>query len=558
MDSIPALSADVQALQARLLAADARADELAMWLDVLCETSPIATYVVSSRENRVVRANPAVAELYGISLPEILNCDPFTLALRVTHPDDLIAEQRLFAELAVGARNQYQIEKRFVRADGSIRWGAMTFCGIFENPAASGDARGPLRFVIGHVIDISERKSLEDTLQRREEELRHAQKVDGIGRLAAGIAHDFNNLLTVICGHGEVLKASLRDGRISEPEASENLGAILAASERAADLTAQLLAHGRRESVMPRVFVLSNIVGTFQRLLRRTIGADIEVVQILSAEGAIFADQGHVAQVVMNLMLNARDAMPRGGRLELTTRDLVVAANAGAGAVPGPGEWVVLSVADTGHGMTAEVQAHMFEAFFTTRSDRPGTQGTGLGLATVERIVTQANGSIVVRSAPGAGTTVSVFFPRVALPADEPAVQSPASSMRAPLNSQRVLVVEDDPSVRALVATLLLGAHYRVMVARDGEEALRFIDAEAEPFHLIVTDLAMPTLGGASLAQRLHEQGRRPRLLFISGYSDHPLTDLLRYGHLLPKPFSPAQLLTAVASALSSADSGVD
>jgi CheY-like chemotaxis protein len=216
--------------------------------------------------------------------------------------------------------------------------------------------------------------------------------------------------------------------------------------------------------------------------------------------------------------------------------------------LPGPGEWVAVVVSDTGHGMSREVQARMFEPFFTTRGDRPGTQGTGLGLATVQRIVAEVGGQIDVTSAPGEGTTVTIYFPRVAKmpPVDETAAHE--RSGPAP-NSIRVLVVEDEPSVRSLVGNVLLGEHYRVMVARDGEEALRLIEAEREPFDLIVTDLAMPKVGGATLAQRLRERGNAPRFLFISGYSDHTPMDLLPYGKLLSKPFTPAQLLIAVRGA---------
>jgi CheY-like chemotaxis protein len=198
--------------------------------------------------------------------------------------------------------------------------------------------------------------------------------------------------------------------------------------------------------------------------------------------------------------------------------------------------------------MTSEVRARMFEPFFTTRVDRPGTQGTGLGLATVQRIVTESGGHIDVESVQGAGTCVTLFFPRVpdeaAEPAAHPAQQSHA---RAP-NSLRVLVVEDDPAVRFLIATVLLGAHYRVAVARDGEEALQFIQAAAQPFHLIVTDLVMPSISGEALAKRLRASGNQSRVLFISGYSNHAPSELSPYGSLLSKPFTPAQLLAAVAA----------
>ncbi len=554
MTLTPGLDADRAVRDARAAESEATAARWKTWLDVLFETSPTAMAVISTFENRYVRANQPMADLIGTTVDDVLTCDPFSLALRITHPDELVAEQNLFAELAAGTRRFYRVEKRYVRQDGATRWGLLTFSGIYDDPVDPAAAVGPLRFVIVHVIDITDRKAMAETLRRREGELRHAQKVDGIGRLAAGIAHDFNNLLTIITGHGEILKAR-SGGGTHTPSASDlqvGLDAILSAAERASGLTAQILAHGRRETVAPRTFILSDAVRELQRLLGRTIGSHIGVDLSLAAKGAVFADQGQVGQVVMNLILNARDAIPDGGHIGLATHDIVVDRHAGDGAaaVPGPGPWVVLVVSDNGHGMPPEVQARIFEPFFTTREDRPGTQGTGLGLSTVQRIVADLGGHIQVRSVLGEGTKVTIFLPRVA--SNPSSVQTPEAPARAapPPNSRRVLVVEDEPSVRSLVANVLLGAHYWVMVARDGEEALRFIEAERSPFHLIVTDLAMPGIGGLALARRLREQGVEPRMLFISGYSNHAPTDIAAFGQLLPKPFTPVQLLNAVVRAL--------
>jgi two-component system, cell cycle sensor histidine kinase and response regulator CckA len=542
---------DSQALPARA----ATAAEIQAWFDVLLETSPTAMGVISALEGRYLRANQPLADLFGMTIDEVLACDPYQLAQRTAHPEDLVAEQKLFAEFAVGARGSYRIEKRIVRPDGTVRWGLLTMSGIHDDPVDPSTPVRPLRFSVIHIIDITDRKAMADTLERREGELRHAQRIDGIGRLAAGIAHDFNNLLTVIMGHGEVLKHLAKDGKrsLSAAEVKEDVNAILTACERAASLTAQVLAHGRRETVAPRNFVLSEAVGRLQRLLGRTIGSDVRIDESLSAEGAIFADEGQVGQVVMNLLLNARDAISEGGHITLSTRDMVVEEHASHLGPPGPGAWVVLSVSDDGHGMSPDIRARIFEPFFTTRTDRAGTQGTGLGLATVQRIVTDAGGFIDVASASGQGTTVTLFFPRVAN--TRPSVPAPAERERptpAP-NSRRVLVVEDEPSVRSLVANVLLGAHYQVVVARDGEEALRLLETEREPFHLIVTDLVMPSIGGLTLAQRLDERGSRPHMLFISGYSNHTPTDLLPFGRLLPKPFTPAQLIDAVHRAMEDA-----
>jgi PAS domain S-box-containing protein len=515
--------------------------DMEAWFEVACETSPIGMGLISAIENRYVRVNRPLADLFGMTAQEILATDPYTLAQRLTHPDEMVAEQNLFAELVSGASASYRLEKRILRPDGTHRWALATLSAILAAEADPATGVRQLRYVVVQMVDLSEQKALAETLQRRETELRHAQKIDGIGRLAAGIAHDFNNLLTVMVGHAQALRDQTADG-VTPPlsDLEEGLDAILAACARAAGLTAQVLAHGRRERVAPRTFVLSDAVGRLQQLLARTIGSDVHVQQALSAEGSIFADPGQVSQVVMNLVINARDAIGEGGHISLATRDLDEA----------EGPRVALAVTDDGHGMTPEVRARIFEPFFTTRTDRPGTQGTGLGLATVHRIIMESGGKIDVESAPGAGTTVTVTFPRVASsPAPAPGPEPPRRA-EPPPNTRRVLVVEDEPSVRTLVANVLLGAHYLVVVARDGQEALRVMETDREPFDLIVTDLVMPAVGGATLARRLHELGKGTRMLFISGYSDLAASELAQLGKLLPKPFSPAQLLDAVQAAL--------
>jgi PAS domain S-box-containing protein len=532
---------------------DVDAAQLEAWFDTLLENSHAGLAIISTLSNRYVRANQALSDLYGIPVAEILACEPFSMALRVTHPDDIVPEQKLFAELIAGTRRSYRFEKRFVRPDGSLRWGRLTFSGISTIDATAERPASVLRFVVIEVVDISDKKALEETLQRRDEELRHAQKVDGIGRLAAGVAHDFNNLLTVIMGHAGLLKqlAQGSAGTPNTPPIDADVDAILAAAERAASLTDQLLAYGRRTPVAPCALALSDAVATLQRLLDRTLGTGVDIEQSLAATGCILADEGQIGQVVVNLVLNARDALPEGGRIRLATEDVHVAVQSVRdGAALAAGEWVALSVSDTGHGMSPEVQARMFEPFFTTRTDRPGTRGTGLGLSTVQRIVAEAGGQVAVRSVLAEGTTVTAYFPRFARPEREIALPRMQARSLVP-NNRRVLVVDDDSSVRSLIATILLGARYWVMVARDGQEALQFIEAERESFDLIVTDLLMPVLGGMALAKHVHALPRAaPQMLFISGYSQHMPADLSPYGSLLPKPFTPAQLLEAVQRAL--------
>jgi two-component system, cell cycle sensor histidine kinase and response regulator CckA len=524
-----------------------------LWLDTVFETSPVGICVISATENRCVRANAAIARLYGMPVEEILSRDPFSLALQVTHPEDLVVEQALFGELAAGKRSSYQIEKRYVRQDGSIRWGFLTFSWIFTKPLEASTPVEALRFVLVQVVDITERKLLEEKLAQLERELQHAQKVDGIGRLAAGVAHDFNNLLTVIIGHAEMSKSRPREGSLASPteDFDSNVTAILDAAQHATSLTRQLLAYGRRAPVAPMAFALSKEVSALVGLMARTLGPDVSIQLALDATGLVFADAGQIGQVAMNLVLNARDAQPVGGHISVVTRDVVVADGATDPEQPGPGHWVALIVSDTGHGMSREVQARMFEPFFTTRGDRPGTRGTGLGLSTVQQIVNEAGGLIRVKSAPGAGTTVSIYFPRSASrEAVVEARRAPAARAPTTATRHRILVVEDEAAVRFLLGTVLMGAQYWVRTARDIAEALSFIDAEHEPFDLVVSDLLMPGGGGLDLAKQLEASGQLPRMVFISGYSDHAQAELAAYGSLLPKPFTPLQLLEAVAVAL--------
>ena len=527
--------------------------DIALWFDTLFEASPVAMAVISAEENRCVRANQALADLYGMTIAEIMNADPFTLALRITHPDDLPVEQELFAGLVAGVRSSYQIEKRYVRPDGTIRWGLLTFSVSLGDPVSISSTVGPIRYVMLQVLDITDQRATKEIARQRTEELRHAQKIDGIGRLAAGVAHDFNNLLTVIRGHAELMRLHVdrSDLEIAVSKLRSGLATIETAADRASALTAQLLAYGRRESVAPRHVTLSSVVEASQQLLLRTLGVGVELEAELSATGFVYIDPGQLGQVTMNLLLNARDAMPTGGLIRVVTSDVEVTES----EVPylAPGQWVNVSITDTGHGMSPDTQARMFEPFFTTRQGRVGTEGTGLGLAVVQRIVSEAGGHIHVSSAPDQGTTMSIYLPRVHPPKSKPVVLARVEQSQIRPNSRRILIVEDEAAVRSLLGSVLLGAHYWVRVACNAEEALRFVDEEAEPFDLVIADLMMPSMGGLELAKELHGRGQLSRVLFISGYNEHTQNELAEFGPLLTKPFTPTQLLEIVPNLLSQA-----
>jgi len=386
--------------------------------------------------------------------------------------------------------------------------------------------------------DVTRERALED-------QLRQAQKMEAVGQLAGGIAHDFNNMLTAIQGYSELLLADLPD---VDPRRDDVLEIRLAA-ERAASLTRQLLAFGRRTVLRPRTIDVNVVLAGVSRLLASLIGEDI-VLRTDLAPGtlAVEADPGQLEQVIINLGVNARDAMPDGGTLTLATRCVVLDADQAA-AQHGrePGEYVVISASDTGTGITPEVQARMFEPFYTTKE--PG-KGTGLGLSTVFGIVTMSGGDIGVESEPGHGATFTIHLPRSHA---VPVAFEPERPESAAGGTEQVLVVEDDPGVRQLVASTLGGSGYAVRAAQSGAEALELIASSAVPLDLLITDVVMPGMTGAELARRLRELRPAVPVLYISGYTADALTDRHSLGpgiELLEKPFGPETLLRRVRAIL--------
>jgi PAS domain S-box-containing protein len=369
-----------------------------------------------------------------------------------------------------------------------------------------------------------------DLTQRRrlEAELRQAQKMEAIGRLAGGVAHDFNNLLTVINGNADVLRdrLSAEDGGLADE--------ILRAGERAAGLTRQLLAFSRKQVVAPKVLCPNQVIDTVRTMLARLVGERVEMVTDLDETvGFVKIDPGQLEQALMNLAVNARDAMPQGGRLMIRTRSRP--------------EHVRIEVIDTGVGMNEAVRGRVFEPFFTTK--RAG-EGTGLGLATVKSIVEQAGGTIAVHSEPGRGTTFMIDLP---VCRESPAVASPVAPTPPPSNREVILLVEDEAAVRVLEQRVLEIGRYEVLVAADGEEALALLDRHAGPIDLLVTDVVMPGISGRELAEAAARRRPGLRALFLSGYTpDEVLKQGVRTeeAHFLQKPFTPSALLAKVRDIL--------
>jgi len=387
--------------------------------------------------------------------------------------------------------------------------------------------------------------TIEDITERRrlEEQLRQSQKMDAVGRLAGGIAHDFNNLLTAIIGYSQIALGRLDAG----DEVRKDIEEVERAGKRAATLTSQLLAFSRRQVIQPKVLNLNTAMAEMERMLRRLIGEDIELATIPDpALGSVKADAGQIEQIVMNLAVNARDAMPGGGKLTMWTKNADLNGNNSGRCDVKPGPYVVLAVADNGIGMEKETLSHMFEPFFTTK---PRGQGTGLGLATVYGIVRQSGGHIDVESKAAGGTTFKVYLPRVDDHSEEvrAAVTGPAGG------TETVLVIEDEEAVRHLACRILSAYGYKVLEAAGGAEALVVCEQNGSSIDIILTDIVMPKMNGFELADRIKLRHPDIKVLYMSGYADTAIT---RHGGLEPgmsfiqKPFTPEGLAHKLREAL--------
>jgi len=379
------------------------------------------------------------------------------------------------------------------------------------------------------------------------EQFIQAQKMEVVGQLAGGLAHDFNNILAVIMGYSDLTMQELGP----DNPMRKHVGEIRHASQRAAGLTRQLLVFSRKQTVQHVVLDLNDVVKDMDKMLRRLIGENIEMTMIPGKQtGRVKADPGHVGQVLMNLVVNARDAMPNGGKLTIATNNVTLDENY-AHTHPGaiPGDYVMLSVSDTGTGMTDEVKARLFEAFFTTK---PKGKGTGLGLATCQTIVQQSGGHIGVYSEIGKGTTFKIYFPRVEQPLDDAARTVQTGPL--PRGTETLLVVEDEPSVRHLTRGVLETQGYEVLSASNGQDALHVArEHKGSPIRLVVTDVIMPLMGGEVMVEWLKTTYSDFKILFTSGYADDAITHhgVLEPGvAFLPKPYTPAVLTRKVRAML--------
>ena len=483
---------------------------------------------LSDRHGIILRANPALARMFAKPL-DSLPGQPFTCCYGIDDPESILASYRQQVESrTVEAR----FETMLRRWDGEQIWVEGSNATI-ELPS------GPVVFSI--LRDVTERKRSEQERSSLEEQLRQAQKLESIGRLAGGIAHDFNNVLTVINGYSRLLLGQLRAG---DP-LRDGLEEIRKAGERAAGLTQQLLAFSRKQVLQPRVLDLNRAVGEMRPMLARLMGEDVEVYVKLQAEATtICADPHQLGQVLMNLAVNSRDAVPHGGKFSIETGfvewgESYVQSRPGAHAGP----YVMLAVSDTGVGMKAETRGHIFEPFFTTKEVG---KGTGLGLSTVHGIVEQSGGYVEVDSEVGRGTIFKIYLPRMqAAPADS----GKPEAVPAMGGKEMVLVVEDQPEVRRYAAAALRAYGYQVIETASADEALLVCEREGERIALILTDVVMPGLSGRELADRLKERRPGIKVLFMSGYTDDTMVHhgvLEKDAEFIQKPFSPDELAIKV------------
>jgi two-component system, cell cycle sensor histidine kinase and response regulator CckA len=569
---------------------------------------------------RILEANPAVGRMLGYSPQELagahagellpglhpelhpeigLEVDPADFSGNAnsnTHSNahsDANPNEKSLGELMRGERGFFEIEKRYQRKDGSQLWGHLTV-------SLGRDPRRQPAFLIAMLADATERK-------RAEEHLREAEKMEAIGRLAGGIAHDFNNLLTGILLYCDLLIAGLKNAGLDDGKsaASENAGLenirsgnndlenngwqpgelcqhveeVRLAGEQGAALTQQLLAIARKQAAEPRPVLINQVVASTKNLLQRLIGEQIELEVVLddalddaldpaldprpdSTAGRVLADPAQLRQILLNLVLNARDAMPLGGKIRLSTRAAEFPGTETRGDAQPKCRCraVALAVRDNGCGMDAETRARLFEPFFTTKN--PG-EGTGLGLATVERIVSEAGGRIQVESEPGRGTSIEVFFPAIEPSAGESSTKSasnPASPQVVHLfaneavpetGRKTILLVDDHPAARKSMQRFLLDAGYRILAASNGHEALN-IFAEDSAADLLIADCRMPWMTGQELAETLLRQKPGLKVLLISGYQDAPVGLAAGAVAMIRKPFSGRTLIERVVEVMQS------
>lgn len=484
-------------------------------------------------DGRWLRVNQKLCHMLGYTRDELLA----KTFIEISYPDSIELNLEYIRQITAGEIQTYSLEKRYTHKNGSTVWCHVTVS-LVRNSS------GEPKYLISVIEDITRRKNLEA-------QLRHSQKLEAIGRLAGGIAHDFNNILTVIIGNSELLLYNFEENNPLRKDVEQ----IKKVAERAASLTRQLLAFSRQQVLEARALNLNTVIADTEQMLRRLIGEHIELQTRLAPDlGFVKADPGQMEQVILNLAVNARDAMPGGGRLTIETAGAILnRADLDDQPEVEPGPFVTLIVSDTGPGIADEILAHIFEPFFTTKEVG---EGTGLGLATVHGIITQSSGFIRVHSQPGQGTTFIIYLPQAETSPDLP--QPLPAAIQPHRGSETILLAEDEQAVRELAHRVLSESGYTVLEAHNGPEALHLSEQYQGVIDLLLTDVLMPGgLSGPQLAEALSAAGRHLKVLYMSGYTDKALAHhgLLEAGiNLITKPFSPDTLISKVRQILAVAD----
>ncbi len=480
---------------------------------------------------RILYVSPAVEKVWGLPAENFYQDE--SIWFKAIHPEDQPRVHAAWEACAGGQSPHYEEEYRVIQPDGSVRW-------VLDSGTPIRNEAGEIVRLSGLARDVTERRQLEAQFLQ-------AQKMESVGRLAGGIAHDFNNLLTVIINTAELAAMELREGDLLR----EELATIRDAGARAAALTKQLLAFSRTQVLEPANVNLNTVVVNTEALLRRVIGEDIDLSISLAKDlASVKVDPGQIEQVILNLAINSRDAMPNGGKLTFETRNVTLdEAYAKIHAAVQPGPYVMLAISDTGIGMDEATQRKMFEPFFTTKG--PG-KGTGLGLATAYGIITQSGGNISVHSEVGQGTTMTIYLPRIeGVARARPAAQTKTAAR----GIETILVVEDEPAIRRMVQRVLAVAGYTVLTAASGEEALRLFERQNGPIHLMMTDLVMPGMSGQELSKRIAVSHPETKILYTSGYTDDAAMNRGTRGesvHFIGKPYAMTALTGKVRAVLDS------
>lgn len=500
---------------------------------LLAENVPGVIYLCRNDERySMLYLDDRCSELTGYSKEDFLK--ERLSFVDLYHPEDAPA---IFSEVnrALAEKRPFHLQYRIRHRSGELRWIEEFGTGLFDEDSAD------LLFLEGFLRDVTDRKRLED-------QLRQSQKMEALGLLAGGIAHDFNNVLAVIVGNAESLAQQYAIGSHLDDRHRDRVELIISAGERAATLIRQLLAFSRRQTLKPVVLDLNVILADMEAMIRELVGARI-ALEMRLGEGvfAVRSDAGQIEQIIMNLVVNARDAMPQGGRLTITSE--IVSVDRGyVGHHPGAriGRYVVLTVSDTGVGISTDTINRIFEPFFTTK---PYGKGTGLGLSTVYGIVRQASGHVDVESKPGAGTTFRVFLP--VAEGSPKAAEAVTEDRPASRGTETILVCEDDEDVRRMVCKTLKGAGYQVLSAKNGRQGADVAAGHQVTIHLLLSDVTMPEMDGLELAESLLSQRPQLKALFMTGQSSVALKDVTRHPlRILEKPFHPRLLLSRVRAIL--------